>query len=672
MKFKIYIWLIIVVFLTPIFVLAKTPNDPFFGQWSFEDIGVYKAWDYATGSKDVVVAIIDNGFDTFHPDLVDNLWINTAEIADNKIDDDKNGFVDDVYGWNFLDNNNDPRPVVDNLTDSQKKEGVFNHATIVAGIIGAKGNNNFDGAGINWDIRLMNLKVIGNDGMGNFAPLVNAIYYAVNNGADVINISMVSEGYEQKLIDAVDYAYQHNVVVVAAAGNSMADLNIKAMYPVCADQTFSKEKILGVSAIDKNHHLAIFSNIGSKCIDITAPGVNIRSALRFSPTNGLLYSYSLANSWSGTSFSAPFISGAVALLKSVNPNLSVDQIFEALFTTAHHTPNDDEAGYANLFGVGLLQIDKAIESILSNKTTVQPTNLPVTTKPITIYNTNSILKNTNVVLISAKLGQKEILKNNKVVDLFGEFLGVEDTYSFVAKNGQLENATLSTGINGKKIVSFYNDKLELLKKVTIDLSGNFDLAIGDFDNNAEIEIFLAPRTENNTYFFIYNINGELIKNYKKLFKHFGAMIDFHNGQIALAYNDLYKTNIEILDNNFNLLNSFSTANILSGQIMAYDLDADNKDEFILSAKAGTSAWLRVFSNFGIEAYSFRVYPIQYKNGFHFAIGDYNGDGNFDFIFTPAENSSPMKITSLDGTFVTEKFPFGGGDYGQVFSLFRKN
>src|SRR3990167_6420648 len=126
MKFKIYILLIIAVFLNPIFVLAKTPNDPFFGQWSFEDIGVYKAWDYTTGSKDVVVAIIDNGFDTFHPDLKDNLWINTAEIADNKIDDDKNGFVDDIYGWNFLDNDNDSRPNVDNLTDSQKKEGVFN------------------------------------------------------------------------------------------------------------------------------------------------------------------------------------------------------------------------------------------------------------------------------------------------------------------------------------------------------------------------------------------------------------------------------------------------------------------------------------------------------------------------------------------------------------------
>jgi len=658
-------------FLGPVIVLTKTPNDPYYNQWSFEDTGVYRAWDYTTGSKDVIVAIIDNGFDTFHPDLRDNLWINTAEIPNNKIDDDKNGFVDDVYGWNFLDNNNNPRPDVDSLTDAQKKEGIFNHATIVAGIIGAKGNNNFDGVGINWDVRLMNLKVIGNAGSGDFEPLVQAVHYAVDNGANVINISMVGEGLKQELIDAIDYAYQHNVVVVAAAGNNMQDLDVNNMYPVCSDQASFKEKILGVSAMDQGHHLATFSNIGSKCIDITAPGVNIKSTLRFSPTNGLSDSYSTTKSWNGTSFSAPFVSGAVALLRSINPNLSADQIFNALFTTAHHTPSNDEVAYASMFGSGLLQIDKAIESISNNKS-ISQSNISSIVQPIVNTSNNNVLKNTNVVLISAKLGQKEILNQNKPVNSTGDFFGVEDTYSFVDKNSQLENVTISTNANGKKFVSFYNDKLELLNKVNIDLTGNYDLAVGDLYNNGEIEIFLSPRLASSTYLYVYNSKAELLKTYTKSTKHTGSMVDFHNGQIVLAYNDDSKTNIEIMDSNFSLINSFSTTNILSGQIMAYDLNNDNKDEYILGAKVGTAPWLRVFANSGSESFSFRVYPIQYKKGFHFAIGDYNGDGNFDFVFTPNEFSTPMRVTSLAGNFITEKFPFAGSDYGSVFTFLRKN
>src|SRR3989339_2066424 len=168
MRFFKHYFLLLAIIFSPMVVLAKVPNDPYFSQWSFEDTGVYKAWDYGTGSRDVVVAIIDNGFDTFHPDLIDNVWKNENEISQNGIDDDKNGYIDDYYGWNFLENNNDPRPNVSNLTEDEKKAGVFNHATIVAGIIGAKGNNGLDGAGINWEVRLMNLKILGNNGTGQF------------------------------------------------------------------------------------------------------------------------------------------------------------------------------------------------------------------------------------------------------------------------------------------------------------------------------------------------------------------------------------------------------------------------------------------------------------------------------------------------------------------------
>ena len=220
----------------------------------------------------------------FIQDLRNNLWQNKKEIRNNQIDDDENGYIDDVYGWNFLDNNNDPRPSVLGLADSEKKEALFNHGTLVAGIIGAVGNNKLGISGINWRVKLMNLKVVGNDGIGSMSALTEAIYYAVDNGADIINISMVGPDEDGKVVEAIKYAYEQGVVIIAAGGNNYFSLNDEPLYPVCADKDEKENWVLGVSAISESHHLAMFSNIGSDCIDITAPGVNITSTIRFSPT----------------------------------------------------------------------------------------------------------------------------------------------------------------------------------------------------------------------------------------------------------------------------------------------------------------------------------------------------------------------------------------------------
>lgn len=149
--------------------LAKISDDPHVEQWGYEDTGVYDAWKISTGSSDVVVAVIDNGFDSRHPDLRDNLWKNEDEIPDNGIDDDNNGYIDDTEGWNWVPKpgsgisvydrdfvgTNDPRPDVSNLTSEEKEAQVFSHGTVVAGIIGAVGNNNRDGAGIIMDLSIM-------------------------------------------------------------------------------------------------------------------------------------------------------------------------------------------------------------------------------------------------------------------------------------------------------------------------------------------------------------------------------------------------------------------------------------------------------------------------------------------------------------------------------------
>ncbi len=300
MKMK-YI-LLLAILLMPTSLYAKTSNDPLGDQWYYSDIGVNEAWEYTTGSKDVIVAIIDNGFDTFHPDLIDNAWKNVDEIENNNIDDDNNGYIDDVWGWNFFiedknddgfideeegKGNNDPRPNTSDLTTAQQEGSVIHHGSVVAGIIGAKGNNQFGGAGLNWNVSLMNIKLLGNNGIGMINSLDSAIRYAVDNGADIINISMVSSNIDGNLIDSINYAYDNDVLIVAAAGNNMYDLNRMDVFPVCSDRDELFEKVIGVSAVQKGKRLSQFTNTGSDCIDITAPGVDMAGAPRIFPTKGV-------------------------------------------------------------------------------------------------------------------------------------------------------------------------------------------------------------------------------------------------------------------------------------------------------------------------------------------------------------------------------------------------
>ncbi|MBI4994818.1 S8 family serine peptidase, partial [Candidatus Peregrinibacteria bacterium] len=301
----------------PTFVFAMMPNDPEARQWAYEHVGLYKAWDYAIGSSDVVVAVIDNGVDFLHPDLMDNAWKNIDEIPNNDIDDDKNGFIDDVWGWNFVDNNNDPRPNVEALSETDKEEYTFSHGTLVAGLIGAVGNNGIDGTGVSWRAKIMSIKILDNSGEGDIVPLAPAIRYAVDNGADVINISAVGyeNGDKDDIKQAVKYAYEKGAAIIAAAGNNNTYLNASPLYPICADLGTGGQMVLGVSAVTPDHHVTRFSNTGSDCIDIAAPGIDVSSTVRFSPTNGLIQRYK--GGWSGTSFAAPLVSGAAALLKGL-------------------------------------------------------------------------------------------------------------------------------------------------------------------------------------------------------------------------------------------------------------------------------------------------------------------------------------------------------------------
>ena len=222
------------------------------------DIDALDAWDVTTGSADVVVAVIDSGVDINHPDLKANIWINADEIPTNGIDDDNNGYIDDVNGWDFLVRNNDPRDA-------------HGHGTHVAGTIAAVGNNNAGIAGVTWSAKIMALRFLDAWGLGSTADAIAAIEYANGMGADVINNSWGGGGSSQSLKNAIDAS---NAVVVCAAGNSGRNNDNSAHYP----SSYTSANIIAVAASNQDDQLAWFSNYGATSVDVAAPGTNIFSA----------------------------------------------------------------------------------------------------------------------------------------------------------------------------------------------------------------------------------------------------------------------------------------------------------------------------------------------------------------------------------------------------------
>ena len=224
MKHKVCLT-ITILFLTlaPLTAQALTivPNDPYFSnQYYIEQTKVDQAWSYSVGSPEVVIAVIDSGIDVDHPDLKDNIWINQGETPNNNIDDDHNGYIDDVYGWNFVENNNDPNPQFSNYST----EGA-SHGTLVAGIIAASGHNNKGLTGISWNSKIMALRALNSLGEGNIEDAAAAIRYAADNGADVINLSFVGDSEDELLTQAIDEATNAGVLITAAAGNEGINLN---------------------------------------------------------------------------------------------------------------------------------------------------------------------------------------------------------------------------------------------------------------------------------------------------------------------------------------------------------------------------------------------------------------------------------------------------------------
>jgi len=258
------------------------------------DIDAPEAWNFTTGTQDVVVAVIDSGVDYNHADLSQNIWKNPGEIPNNGIDDDNNGFVDDLYGWDFGTNDNDPMDTA-------------NHGTHVAGIIGAIGNNSIGTVGINWNVKLMLLKVADAYNQVPVSAVIDALEYAISNGARIANNSYGGLPYSQALRDTIQQADGAGILFIASAGNFGIDNDLSPYYPA----SYDLPNIIAVAATDKNDLLASFSNYGTTSVDLGAPGKSIYSTLP-----GNTYNYK-----SGTSMAAAHVSGVSGLLYAMIPDL---------------------------------------------------------------------------------------------------------------------------------------------------------------------------------------------------------------------------------------------------------------------------------------------------------------------------------------------------------------
>lgn len=285
--------------------------------------------------KGVVVAVIDSGVDINNHDLQSNLWINYGEQLNNKIDDDKNGYVDDFYGYNFVSNNADLLP-----SDS--------HGTMVAGIIAAKKDNALGIAGIAPDAKIMALKACSSYGCAR-QDVINAIRYAADNGANIINLSLSGDGslgYSPEYDEVIKYAYDKNVLIVAAAGNGDTEGagtrgqnmdSVKAS-PVCNEDNINY--IIGVGAIDNNNDRTIWTNYSMKYVDVSAPGEDIFGLVVPLYDSGQSFAKE-----SGTSFSAPIVVGVAALLKEENPQWKNYELMSQIISRSDEFKN----GY-NVYG----------------------------------------------------------------------------------------------------------------------------------------------------------------------------------------------------------------------------------------------------------------------------------------------------------------------------------
>lgn len=406
------------------------PNDPFFPQqwylhndgtlhlWNAKsdaDINIPEAWTITQGDSNIVIAILDSGVSFLEPDMEGRLWSNVGEIPDDQIDNDQNGYVDDVNGYDLI--NRKSAPTDDN-----------GHGTGIAGIIGATTNNQQGISGINLNAKLMICKVLNNTLSGNYSDWIEGIYYAIDNGADVINMSVAGKDDSKLLQEAITYAYSQGVAIFTSMGNEKVG---DKRYPAAYTETIA----VGSSDPD-DQRSSSFSNFGNH-IDVLAPGNFIQGLNGVSGTNSV---------WAGTSMSSAVACGVGSLLLSVDPTLTPDELQSILITSAKDEIGnslEDTRGWDPYYGFGRIDAYQALKILVGPTAKENLFNL-------TIYPNPTVDKTLNMQLILGDLGPIRL----EVMDTQGKVLQTI--------NDAPESRTFSFSIS----LYDYNQALYFLKVTT--------------------------------------------------------------------------------------------------------------------------------------------------------------------------------------------------------------
>jgi len=318
------------------------PNDPEWrNQYALQKIQAPQAWEKTKGSPSVIVAVIDTGIDYNHKDLQGNIWKNPGEIAGNRKDDDGNGYVDDIYGWDFCNNDNNPM-------DGNR------HGTHVAGTIAAASNNGLQVSGVAWNTKLVALKFLSDRGWGSISDAIDAVAYCTAMDFPISNNSWGGGGSSRAMKEAIDRAGQNGHLFCAAAGNSGTNNDSKPHYP----SNYTSPNVLSVAASDSADRLASFTCYGKTSVDMAAPGVSI---LNLVPNNRLAR-------LSGTSMATPHVAGAAALVLSMNQNAGFAELKQTLMNSVDPVKSYE----GKMVAPGRLNLLKALEGFSPGWLSVSP------------------------------------------------------------------------------------------------------------------------------------------------------------------------------------------------------------------------------------------------------------------------------------------------------------
>lgn len=635
------------------------PNDPLFSKQTFlQQIQAPAAWDVTTGSRSAVVAILDSGLDTNHPDIRNNVWRNGGEIPGDGVDNDNNGYIDDVNGWDFVNDIPDATPKFGGaFTDAG-----IHHGTVIAGIIAAEGNNGIGVSGVSWHTNILPLRVLNNRGEGDILTVIRAIEYAINARVAVMNLSFVGETDSTLLRDALKRASDAGIVVVAASGNDEqhrqgVNLTERPLFPACYAnaQDFT---LVSVASVTGEGTRAPYSNYGN-CITISAPGNDITTTqvVRYEqPGFDAFY----GKGWSGTSLSTGVVSGVVALLKSINPAATPAEIVSLLKSTC--SPIDAiNPDFMGKLGCGTVNASASVHEMMrmaQEAGTVLMGEIDTPEAQIAV----STLDGKMPLRLFSKDGVRDESYSLLPFDPY------RISYS-VAAGPKGDLIVFGAGRGGGPQVRIFTRDFKLVGQFFAydkGFRGGVNVAMGDVDGDGADDIVTVPGPGGGPQVRVFDTEGNLKRQF------FAYDASFRGGlRIALGdmngngASDLVvtpqraKTEVRVYTSEGNLMTRFEPyprMNVPSVMLAVGDVDGDGISDIVTSPASGAAA-VRIFSAIGQLKKQIIPYDSRFRGGIALAVGDVNADHADDIVVGPLSGGGPhVRMFSGAGSLLGQFFP----------------